>query len=148
MGSLIGFAALLMTTAVIAAQPADLRSRVGAYVEANQKQIVGELLELLSIPNVAADQANIRRNAEHLRALLTRHGVAAEILETTGNPLVYGALDIPGATRTVLFYCHYDGQPVDTVKWNQPKARPRPSGGARRATSAFSGASVRPKKRP
>ena len=44
----------------------------------------------------------------------------AEILETAGNPLVYGALNVPGATRTVLFYCHYDGQPVDPAKWNQP----------------------------
>ena len=70
MGSLIRVAALLAMTAVVAAQPADLRARVGAYVEAHQKQIVGELLELLAIPNVAADRPNIRRNAEHL------HGAA------------------------------------------------------------------------
>jgi acetylornithine deacetylase/succinyl-diaminopimelate desuccinylase-like protein len=44
----------------------------------------------------------------------------AELLETAGNPLVYGALEVPGATRTILFYCHYDGQPVDPSKWNQP----------------------------
>ena len=45
--------------------------------------------------------------------MLDRHGFAGEILETAGNPLVYGALNMPGATRTILFYCHYDGQPVD-----------------------------------
>jgi acetylornithine deacetylase/succinyl-diaminopimelate desuccinylase-like protein len=104
----------------LAVQPADLRRGVSEYVAAHDQQIVAELLELLAIPNVAADRANIRRNAEHLRELLTRHRVRAEILETTGNPLVYGALDVPGATRTVLFYCHYDGQPVDPSKWNQP----------------------------
>ena len=104
----------------LAAQPADLRARVSAYADANQKQIIGELLELLAIPNIAADKPNIRRNAEHLRGLLGRHGLAAEILETSGNPLVYGVLDVPGATRTILFYCHYDGQPVDPTKWNQP----------------------------
>jgi acetylornithine deacetylase/succinyl-diaminopimelate desuccinylase-like protein len=49
-----------------------------------------------------------------------RHGLAAEILETGGNPLVYGALNVPGATRTILFYCHYDGQPVDPKAWKQP----------------------------
>jgi acetylornithine deacetylase/succinyl-diaminopimelate desuccinylase-like protein len=75
---------------------------------------------MLAIPNVAADRPNIRRNAEHLRALLGRRGFAAELLETTGNPLVYGALNVPGATRTVLFYCHYDGQPVDVKAWKQP----------------------------
>src|SRR5687767_430161 len=109
--------AVLLMTAVVAAQPADLRARVSAYVESNRKQIVGDLLELLAIPNVAADRTNIRRNAEHLKGLLTRHGLTAEILETEGNPLVYGALNVAGATRTVLFYCHYDGQPVDPAKW-------------------------------
>ena len=117
---LVKIAALCVIPAALAAQPGDLRSRVASHVEANQKQIVGELLELLAIPNVAADRPNIRRNAEHLRGLLTRHGLAAEVLETAGNPLVYGALDVPGATRTILFYCHYDGQPVDAAKWHQP----------------------------
>ena len=111
-------ACLLGVTAVL--QSADLRRSVSDHVAAHQKEIVAELLELVAIPNVAADRANIRRNADHLRGLLARHGLAAEILETTGNPLVYGALDVPGATRTILFYCHYDGQPVDPSKWNQP----------------------------
>jgi acetylornithine deacetylase/succinyl-diaminopimelate desuccinylase-like protein len=102
------------------AQPGDLRSRVTAYVDAHQREIVGELLDALVIPNVAADKPNIRRNAEHLRAMLGRHGFASEILETTGNPLVYGTLNVPGAARTVLFYCHYDGQPVDVQAWKQP----------------------------
>jgi len=102
------------------AQAVDLRTSVSTWVGAHQKEIVGELLEALAIPNVAADRPNIRRNAEHLRAMLARHGFTPEILETAGNPLVYGALNVPGATRTVLFYCHYDGQPVDAAKWNQP----------------------------
>ena len=36
-----------------------------------------------------------------------------ELLETAGNPLVFGELKAPGATRTLLLYAHYDGQPVD-----------------------------------
>ena len=51
-----------------------------------------ELVDLLSIPNVAADRANIRRNAEHLRGMLATRGFKAELLETSGNPLVYGEL--------------------------------------------------------
>src|SRR3954462_4046461 len=86
-------------------QPADLRSRVTAAVEQQQKAIVAELLELLAIPNVAADKANIRRNAEHLQRLLTRHHFNAEILETAGNPLVFAEIaDRPNpALPTVLF---------------------------------------------
>ncbi len=110
----------LLVLALFVPQAADLKTSVSTWVAAHQRQIVAELLETLGIPNVAADKPNIRRNAEHLRVLLGRHGFASEILETTGNPLVYGALNVPGAARTVLFYCHYDGQPVDPAKWNQP----------------------------
>jgi acetylornithine deacetylase/succinyl-diaminopimelate desuccinylase-like protein len=109
-----------LVAATVLAQSADLRTSVTGYVDAHQREIVGELLEALAIPNVAADRANIRRNAEHLRAMLARRGFASEILDTTGNPLVYGELKVPGAARTVLFYCHYDGQPVDAKAWKQP----------------------------
>ena len=109
-----------IVSAAVLAQSDSLKTSVSTWVGAHEKAIVGELLEALAIPNVAADTPNIRRNAEHLRAMLARHGFTPEILETAGNPLVYGALRVPGATRTILFYCHYDGQPVDPAKWNQP----------------------------
>jgi acetylornithine deacetylase/succinyl-diaminopimelate desuccinylase-like protein len=111
---------VILTCVVAAAQPgADLRQEVAAWVRANQQPVVGMLLELLAIPNVAADRPNIRRNADHLRQLLAARGFAAELLETAGNPLVYGDLRVPGATRTLLLYCHYDGQPVDPPAWKQ-----------------------------
>jgi len=110
-GVLVGFCLLQ------AEQPAGLREFVRVWVNGHQPQIVGELIDLLSLPNVAADRANIRRNAEHLRGMLERRGFAAEILETSGNPLVYGDLRVPGATSTLLFYAHYDGQPVDPKAW-------------------------------
>lgn len=102
-----------------AASAQNLRPQVERYVAAHQQAIVGELADLLAIPNVAADRANIRRNAEHLRALLARRGFAAELLETAGNPLVYGELRVPGAARTLLLYAHYDGQPVNPPGWKQ-----------------------------
>ena len=110
----------VIATVVLALPQPDLKATVTAWVDAHQREIVGELLKALAIPNVADDQPNIRRNAEHLRGLLSRRGFAAELLETEGNPLVYGALTVPGATRTVLFYCHYDGQHVDAKAWKQP----------------------------
>ena len=103
----------------IGAQPGWVRE-VRAWIDANQQPVVRELLELLAIPNVAADRPNIRRNAEHLRGMLQKRGFRAELLETAGNPLVYGELTVPGATRTLLLYCHYDGQPVDPKRWTQP----------------------------
>src|SRR5262245_9919959 len=111
--------ALLLSSALVS-QSADLKSTVQAWTTAHRQAILDELLGLLSIPNVASDRPNIRRNAEHIRGMLAKRGIASEVLETTGNPLVYGSLQVPGATRTVLFYCHYDGQPVDKSKWRQP----------------------------
>jgi acetylornithine deacetylase/succinyl-diaminopimelate desuccinylase-like protein len=101
------------------AQSERLREKVGAWVTGHQPQVVGELVDLLSLPNVAADRPNVRKNAEHLKSMLARRGFAAEILETTGNPLVYGDLSVQGAKGTLLLYSHYDGQPVDPKAWKQ-----------------------------
>lgn len=109
-----------LTATVLAEPPADLKQKVDAWVTAHQRAIVTELVDLLSVPNVAADSDNIRRNADKLREMLTRRGFTAEILETEGNPLVWGEMRVPGATRTVLMYAHYDGQPVNPADWRQP----------------------------
>ena len=111
---------ILLSAAVAAAPPANLRATIDAWVLKNQKTLVSSLAELLAIPNVAADRENIRRNAVWLRDHLAQRGFTAEILETTGNPLVFGELKVPGATRTILFYEHYDGQPVNPKDWKQP----------------------------
>src|SRR6058998_2400572 len=98
---------------------AQTRATVERYVAEHQQEIFAEFVSLLSIPNVASDKPNIRKNAEQLRQMLSRRGFAAEILETDVNPLVYGDLQIPGASRTILWYAHYDGQPVDPKLWKQ-----------------------------
>lgn len=98
---------------------ADVRPAVEQYVAARQPEILRELAGLLEIPNVAADGANIRRNAAHLRQMLERRGLTGEVLETAGNPLVWGERRVPGAKRTILLYAHYDGQPVDPSRWKQ-----------------------------
>ena len=51
--------------------------------------------------------------------MFAKRGFTAEILETSGNPLVFAELRVPGADRTLLFYAHYDGQPVDAKGWKQ-----------------------------
>ena len=109
-----------LSVVVSSQSPAPWIAKTRAWVAANRESVKRELVELLSIPNVAADRANIRKNAEHLRAMLAKRGFASELLETPGNPLVYGDLRVSGATRTLLLYCHYDGQPVDPKGWKQP----------------------------
>src|SRR2546427_4032778 len=101
---------------------AQTRATVERSVAEHRQDILGDFVSLLSIPNVASDKANIRKNAEQLRQMLARRGFAAEILETDVNPLVYGELGIPGASRTILWYAHYDGQPFDPKLWKQESA--------------------------
>ncbi len=91
------------------ARMADEQTRPGMY----------ELAELLAIPNVASDTANIRRNAEWLQAAFQARGFTAEILPTEGNPLVWAERRFEGNDRTILFYAHYDGQPADPAAWDQ-----------------------------
>jgi acetylornithine deacetylase/succinyl-diaminopimelate desuccinylase-like protein len=109
-----------LTSSLAAAPPAGLKQKVDAWVTANQRAIVSELVDLLAIPNVAADRENIRKNAARLREMLAKRGLTAEILETAGNPLVWGELKAAGATKTLLIYAHYDGQPVNPRDWRQP----------------------------
>lgn len=110
-------AAVLTIAAPALAQ--DLRTTVEQYVDGAQRELVSELVEAVSIPSVAADAANIRRKAEFLRASLERRGFEAELLETDGNPLVFGERPAADAGRTLLIYFHYDGQPVDPSRWHQ-----------------------------
>jgi acetylornithine deacetylase/succinyl-diaminopimelate desuccinylase-like protein len=93
---------------------------VERYVREHQPAIIRELMDLLAIPNVRSDLANIKRNAELLRQMLERRGMTPEVWETPSTPLVYGERLVPGATRTILFYIHFDGQPVDKAGWKQP----------------------------
>ena len=115
-------AALLAATgtAPTGAQPSDLAAAVQRYVAANQRTIVGELVELLSIPNVAADKRQHPQERGVPAGMLERRGLTAELLETDGNPLVYGELKVPDATRTLLLYAHYDGQPVNPPTGSRP----------------------------
>lgn len=105
---------------------AAAQEAVRAYMAANEAQIVGQLRALLALPNVADDHANIRRNADALVTYLSMRGVNARVIETEGAPAnVYGELVTPGATRTLLFYAHFDGQPTGAADlWATPAFEP------------------------
>jgi acetylornithine deacetylase/succinyl-diaminopimelate desuccinylase-like protein len=97
---------------------------VRAYREANESSIINELVEWLSIPNVAADSINIRKNAMKLKEMMQKRGIETKLLEGSGPPLVFGEIKTPGATRTIALYAHYDGQPVDASKWAADPFKP------------------------
>jgi acetylornithine deacetylase/succinyl-diaminopimelate desuccinylase-like protein len=117
---------LLFAVDPAVADPASAIAAAEKHVAAHEAGIVAELCELVSLPNVATSEADIRANAERLVKMLEKRGIAARILETPGAPVsVYGELAAPGATRTLLFYAHFDGQPVAPESaWKSPPFEP------------------------
>ncbi|MEK6299294.1 MAG: M20/M25/M40 family metallo-hydrolase [Acidobacteriota bacterium] len=99
-------------------------SSVRQYRRQHENQILSEFVEFLSIPNVASDTPNIRRNAEKLLEMMKRRGIEARLLEGNGPPAVFGELKTTGATTTIGIYAHYDGQPVDASKWASEPFKP------------------------
>jgi acetylornithine deacetylase/succinyl-diaminopimelate desuccinylase-like protein len=90
------------------------------YRQANEHEILNEFINLLSVPNVASDRENIRRNAALILEMMKRRGLAAQLLETrdgSAAPAVYAEWKTQGATQTIIFYAHYDGQPTDPKQW-------------------------------
>ena len=119
----IAFAALAQ------AQPNPAAAAAHQWRAAHEQAILAEFMDLLAIPNLASDQPNIRRNAAAVSAILEKRGVKTQLLEvpfeaTTAPPVVYGAIESPGAARTVIFYAHYDGQPLDPKEWVTPPWHP------------------------
>ncbi len=100
------------------AQSSAAAAAARSYRQAHEHEIISEYVNLLSIPNVASDTPNIRRNAALISQMLEKRGVRTQLLEVPGAPpVVYGEINAPGATRTLIFYVHYDGQPVEPAKW-------------------------------
>ena len=97
------------------AQPAG----VAEWRSAHERAIVEELTTLVAIPNVAGNDADMRRNADHLAGLFKRRGFSVETIGGPGSPVVFASLDVPKAAGTLTFYIHYDGQPVDASQWTR-----------------------------
>ena len=98
------------------------------YLEDNAQAFEDDLCELLRIPSVSADsthKADVRRAAQWVAGQFQGLGLATEICETPGHPIVYAESPaVPGAP-TVLVYGHYDVQPPDPLGlWISPPFEP------------------------
>jgi len=103
--------------------PAALAAR--RWRQQHERPIFDEFVELLAIPNIASDHANIQRNADTIAAMMQKHGIASKLVSIPGgNPVVFGEIKTPGATRSIVLYAHYDGQPLDPKEWATPPFTP------------------------
>lgn len=100
------------------------------YLASEADRHRAELFDYLRIPSVSTlpeHAEDIGRCAEWVAAQLERIGLhGVRLLETDGNPIVYGEWLAAGdAAPTLLVYGHYDVQPVDPLElWTTPPFEP------------------------
>ncbi|MBI3400558.1 MAG: dipeptidase [Acidobacteria bacterium] len=95
------------------------------FINVNREKYLEELKAFLAIPSISAlpeHAGDVKRCAEWCADEMRRIGLQnVRLIATPGNPVVYGDwLGAPGAP-TILFYGHYDVQPVDPLNlWQSP----------------------------
>ena len=111
-------------------QAADQGTRLEAVLAELDRGLdaaLDRLMGFLRIPSISTDPAHagdVRKAAAWLRDEIAGLGFEAAVRDTTGHPMVVGR-SAPGAGRTLLFYGHYDVQPVDPLAlWNRPPFEP------------------------
>lgn len=112
-------AACALVSVSSVAQAGNTRDTVRAWREAHEKAIVADFVTLLSMPNVATHIADVEKNAAYIEGQLKARGFSTRLLtaEPGTPPSVFAEMKITGAKRTVIFYAHYDGQPIGQKGW-------------------------------
>jgi len=95
------------------------------FINTNRDRYVEELKEYLAIPSISAlpeHDKDLKACAEWTAAAMGHVGLEnVRLIETPGNPVVYGDWLKAENAPTILFYGHYDVQPVDPLDlWESP----------------------------
>ena len=101
---------------------------IDQYLQQTQPKHLEALKQLLRIPSVSADPAfkdSVTAAAQSVLDTLVAAGLKAELIETSGPPLVYAeTAPVPGKP-VALVYGHYDVQPADPLDlWTTPPFEP------------------------
>ena len=99
------------------------------YIEEHKQRFLDELFELIRIPSISARPENkpdMIKMAELFRDKLLEAGAdESEVMETSGQPVVYGSRMVDPDLPTVLIYGHYDVQPVEPLElWDSRPFEP------------------------
>lgn len=86
------------------------------HLEENFEKDLAEIQKFLRMKSISATGEGIRETAETVKELIEETGGSAELIETPGNPIVYGRLD-EGAEYTLLIYSMYDVLPAEEPDW-------------------------------
>ena len=104
--------------------------QVLARIDADLDASLARLFTFLSIKSISTDPAyaeDCRAAAVHLATDISTLDIAAEVHPTDGHPVVFAKSPPAGGDRRrVVFYGHYDVQPVDPLDlWQTPPFEPR-----------------------
>src|SRR5690349_2915517 len=107
---------------------ADLRERsmdpLDSYINDQVGNFVEHLIALCRQPSISALGQHLPETAEAVAQTMTAFGITAQVLPTGSAPVVCGEIKGRG-DRSVLFYNHYDVQPVDPLEsWHSPPFEP------------------------
>ncbi len=108
---------------------------VASFLQQNELRILNDFKDFLSIPNTAAKAGDQQKNAEWIVDYIGRRGFTSQIVRAGGAPYVIAEKMVPGAIKTVLFYVHFDGQPVIPENWANPPFEPTLRAGTVEANS-------------
>jgi acetylornithine deacetylase/succinyl-diaminopimelate desuccinylase-like protein len=110
---------LFFFTVVIAHAQLDLEATVQKHV----KNYYGDLYNFMSLPSNAHIKEHIQPNLDWLKKAFEKQGFTTEFLPTEGHPVFFAekkpATPATGPLKTLLFYMHFDGQPVEPENWQQ-----------------------------
>ncbi|HVG19452.1 MAG TPA: M20/M25/M40 family metallo-hydrolase, partial [Blastocatellia bacterium] len=104
------------------AEQGKLYDRLDSYVSESRNEFEDKLAEIVEVPTISMEperKGDIRRGAEVARQYLEFAGAKAEIVETPGNPVVFGRIEKGADLPTVTVYNHIDVQPADPEEWNK-----------------------------
>ncbi|UCD63249.1 MAG: dipeptidase [Candidatus Zixiibacteriota bacterium] len=103
------------------------------YLRGAEKKRMGELFEFLSFPSVSAKsehKKDMKACADWLRNHLSSIGFKTRVYPTGGHPVVFAELASDPSAPTVLYYGHYDVQPVEPLElWKSAPFKPQVRGG-------------------
>jgi acetylornithine deacetylase/succinyl-diaminopimelate desuccinylase-like protein len=95
-------------------------TRLDVTLFARRREIVDGFIPFLRLDSVSQQPDRVRATGEWLVKAMEASGLEARVLETGGNPAVFGQRPLKGASRTLLIYSHYDVKPAPPDRWLQP----------------------------
>jgi acetylornithine deacetylase/succinyl-diaminopimelate desuccinylase-like protein len=106
--------------AIDMAESAQTFKGLDAYIKDSRNEFEDKLGELVEIPTISMEperKDDIRRGAELAKQYLQAIGAQAEVVETPGNPVVFGRIETGASHPTVTIYNHIDVQPANPEEW-------------------------------